>query len=148
MTTELPIPSGPTNREIIDRAYQVLGLSDSMFGRSDDEYASAMLPLGGLMLEWPFDGLGFISEDAAGLRSEEESGIARKYLDTVAYQLAERMAPTIGQTLSAEARKIKNRLYSNLCATFGTPAEASYRDGTITGAGARTRIRSTYFPAG
>jgi hypothetical protein len=137
VTTELPIPSGPTNREIIDRAYQVLGLSDSMFGRSEDEYASAMRPLGGMMLEWPFSALGFITEDAAGLRSEEESGIDRKYLDTVGYALAERLAPTIGKDLSAAAMKVKAGLYSRVCADVTVIPAASYRDGTVRGGGAR-----------
>lgn len=146
MTTELPIPSGPTNKEIIDRAYQVLGLSDSMFGRTPEEYASAMLPLGGMMLEWPYDQLGFIFEDAAGLRVEEESGIARKYLDAVAYGLAERLAPTIGKALPAEARKPKNTTYSRLCADVRVATPAQYAAGTPRGAGGR-RYLGTYFPA-
>ena len=37
----LPIPTGPSNKAIIDRAYMALGLSDSMFGRTQEEYASA-----------------------------------------------------------------------------------------------------------
>src|SRR5690606_25386143 len=145
MTTGLPIPSGPTNKEIIDRAYQIIGLSDSMFGRTPEEYASAMLPLGGMMLEWPFDQLGFIFEDAAGLRPEEESGIDRKYLEAVAYALAERIAPTIGKTLPPEARKPKNTTYSALCAAVRVATPAEYADGTPMGAGHRHYGR-TYFP--
>lgn len=133
--TELPIPSGPTNREIIDRAYQILGMSDALFGRTQEEYASALLPLGGMMLEWPFDQLGYIYEDAAGLRVEEESGIDRKWLDAVAYDLAERLAPTIGKSLSSEARKQKNRLYSRLCGDVSVIEAAQFADGTVTGAG-------------
>lgn len=135
--TEIPIPSGPTNREIIDRAYQIMGLSDSMFGRTPDEYASAMLPLGGMMLEWPYDQLGFIYEDAAGLRVQEESGIPRKYLDAVGYGLAERLAPIIGKTLSAEARKAKGDRYSRLCGDVGTIPTAEFANATLRGAGGR-----------
>jgi hypothetical protein len=145
VTTELPIPSGPTNKEIIDRAYQVLGLSDSMFGRTPEEYASAMLPLGGMMLEWPFDQLGYWFEETPGGRVEEESGISRKYLDTVAHSLAERVGPTIGKSLSPEASKVKNVLYSRLCADVRVATPAQYAAATPTGAGAR-RYAGTYFP--
>lgn len=142
--TTIPIPSGPTNREIIDRAYQVLGLSDSMFGRTDDEYASAILPLGGMMLEWPYDQLGYIYEDAAGLRVEEESGIPRKWLDAVAYGLAERMGLTIGKELSAAARKVKNTTYSRLCGDVAAIPRARYADATPRGAGGK--YRGVFFP--
>lgn len=142
--TTIPIPSGPTNREIIDRAYQVLGLSDSMFGRTDDEYASAILPLGGMMLEWPYDQLGYIYEDAAGLRVEEESGIPRKWLDAVAYGLAERMGPTIGKELSAAARKVKNTTYSRLCSDVAIIPRARHADATPRGAGGK--YRGVFFP--
>lgn len=131
--SELPIPSGPTNREIIDRAYQMLGLSDSMFGRTDEEYASAMLPLGGMMLEYPYDALGYIYEDAAGMRAEEESGIARKWLEAVAYGLAQRIGQTIGKQASS---KTGAQQYSMLCSYAGTPTQMEYGDATIRGAGA------------
>lgn len=143
---EIPIPSGPLNREIIDRAYQLEGLSDSMFGRTPEEYASAMLVLGGLMLEWPYDQLGFYSEDAAGLRVEEESGISRKYLEAVAHGLAERMAPTIGKSLSKEATKNAASLYTRLCGAVAVIPSAEYSDGTFRGQGG-SRRRGTYFPA-
>lgn len=144
MTTTLPIPSGPTNKEIIDRAYQALGISDAMFGRTPEEYAEAVLVLGGMAEEWPFDQIGFVVEDAAGLRAEEESGIARKWLNAVAHALAEQLAPTVGKTLTPEARKVKNRSYSQLCAAVAVIPQAEYADATPRGAGwSRGR---TYWP--
>lgn len=143
--TTLPIPAGPTNRKIIDRAYQVLGTSDAMFGRTESEYADAMLTLQGMMAQYPFDRIGFIYEPDAGLRIEEESGIAFAHLNAVAYTLAEQMAPTMGKTLSPEARKQKNRAYSSLCAEVGTPPQKEFNDGTPRGSGHRYRYQ-TYFP--
>lgn len=142
MTTEIPIPSGPTYRQIVDRAYQVEGLSDSMFGRTDDEYAAAMLPLAGLIREWPFNGLGFVL-DGALPQVEEESGVGWEYLEPVAYCLAEKMAPTIGKTLSPHALKTKATLYSRLCVS--TPPEASFAGGTPRGAGSKRS--GVFFPA-
>jgi hypothetical protein len=142
--TTLPIPSGPTNREIIDRAYQVLGVSDAMFGRTDEEYASAIIPLSGMMFEYPYSALGYIYEDEAGLRVEEESGIPRANMEAVAYGLAERIAPTIGKSLSPEAVKAGARLFSALHALVATIESQDLADGTPAGAGNRMLGR-TYF---
>jgi hypothetical protein len=143
--TTLPIPSGPTNREIINRAYQFLGLSDSMFGRTEQEYGAAMLALGAVMEEWPYDQLGFIVEDAAGLRVEEESGIARTWLNAVALALAENIGPELGKTLSREAVKLQARAYSRLCGAVASIPTAQYAEGTAKGAGHRWYGNQTFF---
>jgi len=140
--TEIPVPTGPTNRQIVDRAYQVEGLSDSMFGRTDDEYAAAMLPLASIARQWPFSTLGFLIDGNLPV-VEEESGIGWEHLDGVAYALAERLAPTIGKTLSPEAKKVKADLYSRLC--VATPPDVKYKPGTIRGAGGK--LCGVFFPA-
>lgn len=134
--TIIPIPSGPTNREIIDRAWQVVGVSDAMFGRTPEEYATGILALGGMMLEWPYDLLGFDIEDAAGLRVEQESGIERKWLDAVAHGLAERIASAIGRPLPPLTMKTKAVLYSRLCSLQTIP-DYQRAPGTFYGAGQR-----------
>ncbi len=143
--TTLPIPSGPTNKEMIDLAYLGIAMSDAMFGRTPEEYNSAGMLLRAMMAEWPFNLLGFIQEDGAGLRIEEESGIARTYAQAVALSLAERLAPAIGKTMAPEAKKRLARSYSFLCGAVADIPRAYYADGTIMGAGQR-RYRRTYFP--
>ena len=138
MTTILPIPSGPTNREIIDRAYRSMGVSDAMFGRTPEEYAVGVEVLSSMMFESPFDLLGYVQLDGGeGNRVEEESGIARKYLEPVALCLAERLAPAIGKTLAPHTLKAKNRAYSLMCASVVTIPDVKYQDGTPKGAGHR-----------
>jgi hypothetical protein len=142
--TVLPIPTGPTNREIIDRAFQILGQSNVMFGRTDEDYADAILTLNAMIMEWPFSEIGFYVESEAGLRVDEESGISRAYLNAVAHNLAEQMASTSGKTLSPEARKTKNRSYSRLCGAVQATPAAQFADGTVRGSG--WRRGRTYWP--
>lgn len=140
MTTTLPIPSGPTNREIIDRAYRSMGVSDAMFGRTPEEYAVGVEILSSMMLESPFDLLGYVQLDGGeGNRVEEESGIDRKYLEPVALMLAERLAPAIGKQLAPHVLAAKRRAYSLLCAAVVTIPDAKYQDGTPRGSGHRWR---------
>ena len=143
--TTLPIPSGPTIKEIIDQAFNAMGTSDAMFGHTENEYRDMVVSLNAMMSEWPFDQLGYIVEDAAGLRIEEESGIARQYQTAVAYALAERAAPTFGKVLARETRKVKNRTYSRLCNSVSVIPEAQFADNTPRGNGHRY-WRRTFFP--
>ena len=146
MTTEIPIPAGPTVKEILDLAFGAMGTSDVMFGRTENEYEEAAQSLNAMMAEWPFDQTGYIFEDAAGLRIEEEGGIARSNMTAVAYTLAERLASSLGKSLSPEARKTKNRAYSRLCASVSTIPEAKHAPGTARGSGHRYAA-SVFFPA-
>jgi len=152
VTTVLPIPAGPTNREIIDRAYRSMGVSDAMFGRTAEEYAVGVEILSSMMLESPFDRLGYVQfQGGEGNRVEEESGIDRKYLEPVALMLAERLAPVIGKTMAPHAMKAKNRAYSLLCAAVMTIPDAKYQDGTPVGSGhrwGRSLGWGTFFPRG
>ena len=143
--TTIPIPAGPTIKEIIDTAFAAMGTSDAMFGHTEVEYQDAVISLNSMMSEWPFDQLGYIIEDAAGLRLEEESGIARQHMTAVAYCLAERMAPSFGKALPVEARKVKNTTYSRLCGAVQTIPDAQFADNTPRGSGHRYYGR-TYFP--
>ena len=146
----LPIPGGPTNREIIDEAWLGIGVSDNMFGRTAEEYASSAKRLRAMMGEWPFDQLGYINEDEPGLRLEEESGIAQKWLSAVASCLAERIAASIGKSLSPESRRVKMTNYPRLCSAVGNTTKVPYADATFAGAGQQRRrygFGRTYFPA-
>ncbi len=143
--TEIPIPAGPTNKELIDLAYLGIAISDAMFGRTPEEYASGGVLLRAMMAEWPYNLLGFIQEDGAGLRIEEESGIARAYSQAVALGLAERIAPSIGKEMTGAAVKAKARSFSLLCGLAAVAPDAAYADATFMGSGQR-RYRRTYFP--
>ena len=131
---DIPIPSGPTNKEIIDLAYLGLGISDSMFGRTDEEYASGMTLLRAMMGEYPFNRLGYDFSDA---RPAEKSGISADWLTATGLALGERIGATIGKQLSSQFRKVKAETYSRLCAAVHTFAPVQYAEGTVAGSGKR-----------
>ena len=132
--TDIPIPRGPSNKELIDLAYLALGVKDTMFGRTEEEYASGALLLRGMMAEWPFDQLGF---DDTTARPSEASGIDRRFEQAVGLSLAERIGPSIGKTLSPEFRKTLTRSYARLCSVAGVVPAAVYAPNTIRGTGRR-----------
>ncbi|MDT0507531.1 hypothetical protein [Novosphingobium sp. MMS21-SN21R] len=107
-------------------------MTDTMFGRTDEEYASGVTLLRGMMGEWPFDQLGY---DFTTPRPSERSGIEQKWTQAVSLCLAERLAPATGKGLSPQASTAKGRSFSSLCVAVGNKSSVTYPDNTPSGAG-------------
>lgn len=139
--TILPVAGGLLNKEIIDHAYLSIGVSDSMFGRTAEEYGAGLMHLRALMGEYPFDQLGF---DDAGAAVGEESGIARRWLSAVAYSLGERIGASIGKALIPQFVRIKVRAVSELdaWAYASSPPTVTLGRGDPYGSGHRGFVRT------
>lgn len=141
--TTLPLTGGFKNKEAIDLAYTVLGLSDAMFGRTEEEYATGMVLMRAMMGEYPFDQLGF--DEGDGLVTGD-SAVDKKWLTAVGYGLAMRIGAAVGKTLKPNAQSTHNRAYSALCAAVAVIPEVELANGTPRGAGHRMG-GSTFFAA-
>lgn len=135
MTNTIPLPQGPQKRTIIDAAYDDCGMAGYVFGRSEEEYSSALRKLNAMMYEYPFSGLGFIPPDRGDGSIEEPSGIAFKYQNAVSSMLALRLAPQMGKALSVEQRKAMSHSMSLLYADVAVPVEMTWPTKTIAGNG-------------
>lgn len=140
--TTIPIPDGPTNKEIIDLAYLGLGTTDAMFGRTDDEYASGMVLLRAMMAEYPFNGLGY---DMAEARLNERSGIDYQWLTAVGYSLSERIAATTpGKAMLPTTMRQKAIAFSKMVAFVNVTPSMEYSQHTPAGAGNKFPWRGTF----
>lgn len=144
MSTELIIPGGPTKRAIIDLAFDDCGSSNHIFERTPEEYGQALRKLNAMMLEWPYDQLGYIQPDYADGDTQDGTGIDRKHTQAVATGLALRIAPGIGKTLSPEYRAAATRAHAILCATVHVPQNAAFPSGTPRGSGRRWQQHYNY----
>lgn len=101
-------PTGILKRDLIERAFGLLGMAGYEFGREPEEISFALGELESLMAEWEtdfgFTGYAYSDEQGDGA---EASGIARADENGVAAGLAEAIASINAKTLSPEAtRKI------------------------------------------
>lgn len=102
----IPLYGGPSKQDIIQLAYEECGQAGYEFELTPEEYQSALRRMDAMLSEWI--GLGvdlgynFPNNGTHG-SPEEESGIPDAALNAVATQLARRIAPSIGKTLSSEA---------------------------------------------
>lgn len=130
-------PSGPLKRDIVERAFGLLGMAGYEFGREPEEVAFAIGELETLMAEWEtdFGFTGYAYSDEAG-DGAEASGIARADVNGVAAGLAEAIAAINGKTLSPEANRKIARAVAGLKARYASIPTMPYGR-TIGGMGRR-----------
>jgi hypothetical protein len=104
MTITIPLAGGPYKRQIVEMAYSKCALAGYEFGRTPEEVNDALSELNAMMLEWPFSMLGYVQPAYGVGDGEEQSGIPPETQAAVATQLALRLAPNMGKTLSPEAQ--------------------------------------------
>lgn len=130
--------AGPPKRQIIELAFGDIGSAGYEFGRTPEEVSDALLRLNAMMREYPFSTLGYVQPTYGTGTPDELSGIPDQWLNVVALSLAERIAPTMGATLSAEARKRLSTGMALLNASAATIPTMPIAANTPRGAGARS----------
>lgn len=138
--TDLALYGGPKKRDIINRAYGLLGQSFTEFEIGVEEYDAGLMCLNDTMAELEHDrsvALGFnYPTNGTNGSPEDESGLARGDIKAVAFLLAKYLAPSIGKTLPPEATAAHASSISVLYSKATIPQMEMGR-GTIRGAGNR-----------
>lgn len=147
--TLVTLPSGPLKRDLIQQAYEECGQAAYEYDLSPEEYASALRRLNNMLAEWLAGqcidlGYLFPDPDSDG-NADDASGIPPGAAQIVSLKLAERIAPLLGKTLSAETKAATARSWSLLVASYACIPERNFGRNTIRGAGNRHR-RNPFFP--
>ncbi len=131
-------PTGTLKRDIIERAFGLLGMAGYEFGREPEEVSFALGELESLMaeVETDFGIIGYAYTDEEG-DGAEASGLARSDINGVAAMLAEAIASINGKTLSPEAIRKIGRAVSALKARYASIPTMPYAARTVGGMGRR-----------
>lgn len=136
MPTLLTLPAdGPTNRHLIERAYGECGVRDI----DSDDIAEGLRKLVAMCRTWPFNAIGYV-----GGLPEDASGVIDAYEDAVVGQLAKRLAPDLGKTLSPEQKGAAKQSLADLKAAVVTLPNRYLAGNTLAGAGNRRWGRSAF----
>lgn len=137
MTVVLSIPKGRPKRDIIELAFDDCGLAGYEFDRTPEEQSMALRKLNALMLEHPWNQLGY-TQPAYGVGlAEEPSGLPDDAINAVAQYLALRIVPGIGATLSAEQRATMARSLVLLQSQYAVIPTMNLANSTVRGSGHR-----------
>lgn len=137
------VPATATKRQVVEMAFEEIGLAGYEFDATPQEQASALRRLDGLMAEWKGGqslDLGYLFPASfGGSDLDEPSGLPDASINTVAIYLALRVMPAIGKSMTAETRLAMAsgmqalRTYKAVIPTVPLPIA------TVRGAGAQKR---------
>lgn len=146
--TTLPIGLGRSKADIISRAYSKCGMGDDM-ERTPEEMGQGLMELNIMMMEAPWSGLGYSQPVSGDGDTSDLSGIEDRFTPAVVMELAMRLAPGLGKSMSTEAVKSHARSVSLLRAEIATAPQTKLRGGVYLGSGRRTLAgRGTLYSVG
>jgi P22 tail accessory factor len=140
-------PTGRPKRDLVKRAYALCGVADYEFGLSPEEVGAGVDELEAMMMQWPWNALGYASSEYGDGLPEEACGLESWAFPAVSSYLAVSLAPQIGKTLSREFMVQAARSMRSIEARVSTIPTMPYQSGTQRGAGARwQRSQGPFFP--
>ncbi len=125
-------------REFITQAFEEIGLASYVFDLSPEQLQSALRKLDMMMATWDARGirLGYpIPSTAGGSSLTEDSGVPDRANEAIVTNLAIRLAPSVGKTVSMDLKAIAKQAFDGLLAVAALPAEMQMPSGTPAGAG-------------
>lgn len=132
---------GWTKKQLISEAYGELSLQGYEFDISPEEQLTALRRLDTMMATWDAKGirLGYsFPSSPDDSDPDSDSGIPDTAVETVYLNLAKRLAPGLGKTLSPETKRAAEEGYSALIAAAAMPRQQQLPNTLPRGAGNRT----------
>lgn len=132
------IPSSITKRTLVEMAWEDCGLPGYQFEATPEENASAIRRMDAMMREWQARGieLGYYFPTAVGESDPDDPAlIPDTAVNGVAGQLAMRLAPGLGKTMSAEGKKAANGAFIAIQASVQRLPDAQMTRNTPRGSG-------------
>lgn len=142
MPVELTINvTGRPKRDIIEMAREFAGLAGYEFDATPEEVASHLRRLDVMMAVWPFNMLGYDAATYGSGLPEDPSGLPEDAIEAVANNLALRIAPGLGASLSIEARSALALSTNYVTSKYGGgPPTMPLAQSTVRGAGHPHRV--------
>ena len=139
MTVILPTRAGRPKRDIIELAFDDCGLAGYEFDRTPEEQGVALRKLNAMMMEWPWNGLGYRQPAYGQGEADEASGLPDSAVNAAAQYLALRIAPGMGATISPEQRATNARSLLLIQSEHAATPPSIVAGAMLTGAGQRRR---------
>lgn len=138
--SELPLYGNPSKRDLIERAYEEMGMAGYEFEISPEEDASALRKLQSMMAELEENeniSLGFYFVENGYGSVADPSGIPAGAVNAIATLLGFRLAPSQGKAMAGESKAALSRAMTLLRGKYTTIPSMMLGRQTIRGAGSR-----------
>lgn len=132
-----------TKENLINDAFDAMGLSSYVFQLKPEDYQSALRKLNSMMAGWYSRGIILPYPNDAELDSE--TNLPDWAIEAVYSNLAVRIAPAFGKTISDELRRTALESMQAVLIKFGGSLDMQFPETLPKGAGNRSDIRRDYF---
>lgn len=139
---------GYSKRQFVEQAYTELGVASYAFDLTPEDFESAMRRLDSMMAEWNAKGirLGYpIPGSPQDSDLDEPSQVPDSANEAIITNLAIRIAPQIGKTVSNETKVTAKGAYNTVLARACFPPEMQFPGTMPAGAGNKPRRTSGVF---
>ena len=140
---------GYTKKQFVEAALEELGITNYVFDVSSRSTQSALRRLDAMMQEWNARSIRigyFTPVTPEESEISAESGVPDAANEAIILNLAIRIAPSYGKTVSFETKSSARRAFTALQAFAATVPERYVAPGMPTGAGHKGRDYCTFFP--
>lgn len=130
-----------TKRQIIQQAFDEIGLAPYVFDLTADQLESALRRLDSMIALWDSKGirLGYpLPNSPQNSDLDSETNMPDIAVEAAFLQLAVRIAPSYGKAVSIETKATAKQAYDSLLVQFATPPEMQIPAGYPAGAGYKT----------
>ena len=117
---------GWTKREIINQAFEEIGLAGYVFDLQPQQLEGALRRLDAMMATWNGKGIriGYPLPSSPGSSDlDQDADVPDEALEAMALNLAVRIAPGYGKTVSPDTKASAKGAYNQLMAQAATPVE-------------------------
>lgn len=137
-----------SKRQFVSKAFAKIGLAAYVFDLEPDQMQGAVEYLDGMMASWNAKGirLGYpLTGDPAVASLDTASGVPDSANEAIYCNLAIRLAPDYGKTVSAELKQIARESYRALLTKSVVPQQVQLPDDLPAGAGHKGHRRGRVF---
>ena len=123
-----------TKRDIVEQAFEEIGLASYVFDLQPQQLDSALRRLDAMMATWNAKGirLGYpLPSSPAGSDLDQETGVPDNAIEAMVLNLAVRVAPGFGKTVSPDTKGNAKRAYNEIVANSAMPIEMQLGNQTI-----------------
>lgn len=139
---------GWTKRQFIEAAFEEIGYSSYLYDIDTDQLQLAARRLDSLMATYNTKGIriGYnMSSDPNNIDLDADTNVPDSANEAIFLNLAIRVAPTVGKTVSVETKTSARTAYLTLLSNFMEHGEKQFQENTPAGAGNKPWIRRDPF---
>lgn len=140
--------AGYTKRQFIEKAFEEIGYASYVYDLEPEQLESALFKLDAMVATWNSVGIKLnypLPESPGNSDLDQSSNVPDLANEAVIFNLAVKLAPSIGKVISPDTKKSARSAYLRMLTRFASPQQMKFPNTLIAGAGNRNYSSDSTF---